>query len=227
MTGASRSAVSALVTLLTVLVAVQAGSGRVVANGDGTRGDLRSHPAVGRFSIVSEVGGAVWAFQPDGRLIVMGPGDLVARGTWQAGPDRADLDARLDVSVTGQKLHILGAVSPDAARVALYVEAVEPHDTEAGVPWPSISRLVGERVALAPDVAPSAGSWQQDCRRPAWLEGDAISWDRCAGDDTGSGSPAPALDVAEPSFAWPASSSPPQIRSGQLLPSPACAAPGM
>ena len=71
-------------------------------------------PALGgRFSVVSEAGGAVWSFLPGGRLVVLGPGELLAEGTWSPGALPGEVDAVLDVPVTEQVLDILGALSPD------------------------------------------------------------------------------------------------------------------
>ncbi len=63
---------------------------------------------LGRFSVVSDAGGAVWSFQPGGGLMVVGPGDLLAVGTWAPGPGSGEFDAELDVVVTGQVLSCPG-----------------------------------------------------------------------------------------------------------------------
>jgi len=135
---------------------------------------------VGRFSVDSEVGGAVWGFQPGGRLIVVGPGDLVARGTWSAGPQSGEVDARLTIDGSGQVLTILGAMSPDGQQVALYVAASEAATPDGWTPWPPESRLLGERLAPVADVGASPTPTQLDCLRPSWGPDAAVDWDRCA-----------------------------------------------
>lgn len=160
--------------------------------------DLRAHAAVGRFSVVSEAGGAVWAFDPDGRLVVLGPGDLVARGTWEAGPGASDLDAQLAVAVTGQHLQVMAAVSPDGARLALYIEAGEPAAPEDGAPWPNVSRLVAERVAMVPDAAPSPAPPERECRRPAWVDDSTVDWEPCPVSPSPDGQPGPSAGAAGP-----------------------------
>jgi hypothetical protein len=137
-------------------------------------------PVMGRFSVVSDAGGAVWSFQPGGELLVVGPGDLLAEGTWAPGPEAGDFDAELDVAVTGQALSILGAVSPDGRQVALYVAASEATSPLDGIPWPPVARLVGDRVGLVPDPTPSPTPPPADCLRPAWEAAASVDWDRCS-----------------------------------------------
>ena len=132
-----------------------------------------------RFSVISEVGGAVWAFLPGGELVVIGPGDLIARGTWRDGPEVGDLDATLTVETSGQDLTILGALSPDGQRIALYVAASEAPSPEGWAPWPVQSRLVGDRVDLVPAAEPSPEPTAIDCLRPAWGPEAVVDWDRC------------------------------------------------
>lgn len=137
-------------------------------------------PVIGGFSVVSDAGGAVWSFRPGGELMVVGPGDLLAEGTWGPGPEADDFDAELDVAVTGQALSILGAVSPDGRQIALYVAASEATSPMDGIPWPPVSRLVGDRVGLVPDPTPSPTPPPADCLRPAWGAAESVDWDRCS-----------------------------------------------
>lgn len=141
--------------------------------------DLAAHPAVGRFTVESAAGEALWVLQPDGRLVVLGPGDLVARGSWERGPGTSDLDADLHVRITGQDLRLLGAVSPDGDRLALYVEAGEPTAADDGAAWPPVSRLVGTRVVAVVDAAGSPPPPVLDCRRPVWLDTSRLDWLPC------------------------------------------------
>ena len=137
------------------------------------------HPVLGRYSVISEAGGAVWAFQSSGSLVVSGPGDLVATGTWSSVglADRA-FDALVEVGVTGQELSIVGEVSPDHAAVAMHVDASVPTAPDLAVPWPPESRLVGERLAMSTQPTPSS-SPDIDCRRPSWNQDGSIDWDPC------------------------------------------------
>ena len=117
------------------------------------------HDVVGRFSMVSEAGGGVWAFQASGKLIVTGPGDQIAEGTWSAADGSSSkFDAMLDVTVTGQQLKVLGDVSPDRQQAALLVIATPPNDEQNAVPWPAQSRLTGQRFGFVaePTAEPSA-----------------------------------------------------------------------
>ena len=88
--------------------------------------------------------------------MVVGPGDLLAEGNWAPGPDAGEFDAELDVAVTGQALSVLGAVSPDGSQIALYVAASEATSPLDGIPWPRVSRLVGDRVGLVADPTPES-----------------------------------------------------------------------
>jgi hypothetical protein len=135
---------------------------------------------LGRFSVVSDAGGAVWSFQPGGEIMVVGPGDLLAVGTWAPGPESGEFDAELDVVVTGQVLVVLGAVSPDGRQIALYVAASEATSPLDGIPWPAVSRLVGDRVGLVADPTPSPTPPPADCLRPAWGAAESVDWDRCS-----------------------------------------------
>lgn len=168
----------AAVVLLVTLIA----AGHATATSD-------ESPVVGRFSIISEVGGSVWAFESGGDLRVIGPGDLVSQGTWLQGPERGEFDASLAVEVTGQELAVLGAVSPDGLRVALYVRA-----TEATLPgnwdtWPPESRLQGELLSVTGDEAPSPTPEPLDCLRPTWASGTVVDWGRCGADTEPSATP--------------------------------------
>jgi hypothetical protein len=140
-------------------------------------------PVVGRYTVVSESGGAVWAIQPGGGLVVVGPGDLVSQGTWTEGPERGEFDATLDVEATGQELSVLGAVSPDGRQVALYVSATEATTPADWDPWPPESRLLGDRLAMTAAGTPSPSPAPMDCLRPAWAADTIVDWDRC--DDEG------------------------------------------
>jgi hypothetical protein len=157
---------------------------------DGGTGDAA---VVGRFSVDSPAGGAVWTFQEDGDLVVLGPGDLVARGSWTHGGLPGELDATLGLPITGQTLSVLGAVSPDGRQVALYVAASEAASPLDGSPWPAVSRLVGDRIGLIAEPTASPTAPAADCLRPAWLPDAAVDWDRC-GDQAGA-------PVASPSSA--------------------------
>jgi hypothetical protein len=134
----------------------------------------------GRFSVIANAGGAVWSFQPGGGLMVVGPGDLLAAGTWAPGSGPGEFDAELDVTITGQVLSILGAVSPDGGQVALYVAASEATSPLDGIAWPPVSRLVGERVGLVADPTPGPTPPPADCLRPEWSAAETVDWDRCS-----------------------------------------------
>lgn len=139
--------------------------------------------SAGRFSVISDAGGAVWAFQPGGELIVVGPGDLVARGAWRDGPEVGDLDATLTVEASGQDLTILGALSPDGQQVALYVVASEATSPESWAPWPPQSRLLGDRLDLVTAAEPSPSPPPLDCLRPVWASDALVDWDHCGDAD--------------------------------------------
>ena len=134
----------------------------------------------GRFSVVADAGGAVWSFQPGGGLMVVGPGDLLAAGTWTPGSGPGEFDAELDVAITGQVLSILGAVSPDGEQVALYVAASAATSPLDGIHWPPVSRLVGDRVGLVADPTPGPTPAPADCLRTAWSAAESVDWDRCS-----------------------------------------------
>jgi hypothetical protein len=137
-----------------------------------------AHPVEGRFSAASDAGGAVWAFQAGGSLIVVGPGEIVSEGSWRAAEGEREFDAELDVTITGQQLVVLGEAAPDGSSIAMYVTASEATDPTAWTPWPAESRLVGERFGMAPDETPAPSLSPQDCARPVWIDG-AVDWDRC------------------------------------------------
>jgi hypothetical protein len=142
-----------------------------------------------RFSVESEVGGAVWSFLEDGSLVVLGPGDLMAEGIWSEAPLEGTFDASLQVTVTDQALRILGALSPDGQRVALYVEATEPGAPDDGAPWPPVSRSTGDRVGLTEEASERPSPLPVDCLRPTWLDDRQVDWDPCG--DAPAASPGP------------------------------------
>jgi hypothetical protein len=150
----------------------------VVASSMASAATPGEHPVVGRFSITSDVGGAVWTFQPGGTLVIIGPGEIVSKGSWTPASGEHEFDASVDVEVTGQRLDVLGEVSPDGARVAIHVSASEAERPDDWTPWPAGSRLVGERFGMTPEPAPSPTPVPADCARPDWVDG-AIDWDRC------------------------------------------------
>jgi hypothetical protein len=167
-----RSAIISIAGALILLVAVVA---------SGVAQPAEDHPVVGRFSITSEAGGAVWAFQPSGALIVSGPGEIMATGTWAPADADREFDAVVDMTVTGQLLEALGQVSPDGRAIALYVTASEATRPQDWTPWPTESRLTGERFGMVTDPSPSPTPAPPDCARPDWVVG-IVDWDRC--DDT-------------------------------------------
>lgn len=138
-----------------VAVAAVVGWG-AVASSDGP--SVTGPDIVGRYALTSNAGGAVWAFEDDGDLYVVGPGELLAEGAWSPGPLGGLFDADVAVPVTGQQLDVMGAVSPDGLQIALHVRASEAATPGDGVPWPALSLLHGQRVGLAPDatVGPTA-----------------------------------------------------------------------
>jgi hypothetical protein len=182
--------------------------------------ELEAHPAVGRFTVESAAGEALWVLEPDGRLVVLGPGDLIARGSWERGPGTSDLDADLHVRITGQDLRALGAVSPDGDRLALYVEAGEPTAADDGAAWPPVSRLVGKRVVAVVDAADSPAPSVPDCRRPVWLDASRLDWLPCEEQALGDAppSPRPESDLAHAAHSAGPSSPPPGSPSQQQVP---------
>lgn len=139
------------------------------------------HAAVGRWTVTSDVGGSVWAFQPSGALIITGPGDILSQGTWTpaSGPD--ELDATVDVEVTGQVLEVLAQVAPDGSAIALYITATEATRPEDWQPWPAESRIVGQRFGMMVEQTPEPSPPPVDCLRPRWVAGE-VDWDRCDGE---------------------------------------------
>jgi hypothetical protein len=153
------------------------------------------HAVVGRFSITSEAGGAVWAFQPGGLLVLTGPGEISSRGTWSAAPGERDFDASVDYDIAGQSLVIQGQVAPDGAAIAVHVRASaasKPGDAE---PWPSESRLLGERFGMTAEATPAPSQRPVDCSRPRWVDGE-VDWDRC--DDLPAGASPSASPAGRP-----------------------------
>lgn len=139
------------------------------------------HPVVGRWTVTSDAGGAVWAFQPSGVLVVTGPGEISSEGTWSpaAGPD--ELDATVDVMVTGQELRVLAQVAPDGMGLALYVTASDATRPDDWHPWPAESRLVGLPFGMMVEETPEPTEAPVECLRPLWVEGE-VDWDRCDAD---------------------------------------------
>lgn len=188
-------------TLLTALLAVVAiGAGVLSAERVTTTDD---HDVIGRFNIDSEAGGAVWSFQIGGELVIVGPGDLVARGTWAPTVGAArEFDAAVAVRVTGQKLQAMGEVAPDGGRIAMFVEATDATHADRGVPWPAESQLIGGRLGMTPSATPVPSAVAFDCQRPTWIGGGEVDWDRCNdadGSDQSSGmaaSPVPSTSAA-------------------------------
>ena len=136
------------------------------------------HPVVGRFAVTSEAGGAVWAFQAGGMLVVSGPGEILSEGSWIPASGEREFDATIEMTVTGQTLEVMGQVSPDGAAVAVHVAASEPTRPDDWTPWPSVSRLVGERLRMVTEPGASPVPTPLDCARPEWVEA-AVDWDRC------------------------------------------------
>jgi hypothetical protein len=143
----------------------------------------QEHPVVGRWSITSDAGGAVWAFQPSGVLVISGPGEIMSEGTWTAASAEDELDARVDVLVTGQQLTVMAQVSPDATAIALYATATEATRPDDWRPWPTESRLVGERFGMMVEGTPEPTMPPVECLRPQWVDG-AVDWDRCDDEPT-------------------------------------------
>lgn len=142
------------------------------------------HPVVGRWSITSDAGGAVWAFQPSGALVVTGPGEIMSEGTWTPASGADELDATVDVQVTGQQLEALVQVSPDVAEIALYITATDATRPDDWRPWPPESRLVGQRFGMVVEETPQPSEAPADCLRPQWLDGE-VDWDRCDEEPSG------------------------------------------
>jgi hypothetical protein len=140
--------------LLATRAAAVAAAAALLGSPVAASGDAPGGGAVhtqGRYAVTSEAGGAVWVFEADGDLFVVGPGELLAEGAWSPGSLDGLFDAGVEVPVTGQRLGIMGAISPDGLHVALLVRASEAATPDDGVAWPALSLLHGERVGLAPD----------------------------------------------------------------------------
>ncbi len=138
---------------------------------------------IGRWVVEAEPGGAVWAFQPEGSLVITGPGELLSEGSWSAAPDEGAFDATVQVDASGQVLEVLGQVSDDGAAVALYIVATEASKPDDWTPWPAESRVVGHPFGMSPSASPVATTPPVDCLRPRWI-GDQVDWDRCDGSVT-------------------------------------------
>jgi len=138
------------------------------------------HAVVGRYAVESAAGGAVWAFQSSGKLVVIGPADLMSEGAWTAVPGSASkFDATLEVTVTSQRLMILGDVSPSGSEIALYVAATPPDDEQGALPWPPESRLTGLSLSVVPELTPAPSLDAMECLRPAWSADRSIDWEPC------------------------------------------------
>jgi hypothetical protein len=135
-------------------------------------------PMEGRYAVVSQAGGAVWDFLPDGRLVIVGPVDLVAEGEWMPVADPGAFDASVDIELTGQALSVMGTFAPDGQRVALHVVASEARRPGDGATWPAESRLVGERIGMAEEEA-SPTPRADECLRPTWTDAATVDWDPC------------------------------------------------
>ena len=169
-TSAGRSIVASLAASMLLLTAV-------VVTGM-AQDEADDHPVVGRWTIESDVGGSVWAFQPSGALIITGPGDILSQGRWTPADGADELDASVDVEVTGQQLDILAQVAPDGRNIALYVTATEAERPDDWYPWPPESRLVGQRFGMMVEETPQPSETPVDCLRPQWVGGE-VDWDRC------------------------------------------------
>jgi hypothetical protein len=133
---------------------------------------------IGRWVVEAEPGGAVWAFQPEGGLVITGPGELLSEGTWSPAIEEGAFDATVQVAASGQVLEVLGQASDDGSAVALYVAATEASKPDDWTPWPAESRLVGHPLGMSPSASPEASTPPLDCLRPAWI-GEQVDWDRC------------------------------------------------
>ena len=165
---AGRSAIASLGAAIILLSAV-------VASG---LAQSAEHPVVGRWTVTSDAGGAVWAFQPSGKLVVTGPGEINAEGRWTPAAGADELDASVDVTVTGQELDVLAQVAPDGSALALYVTATEATRPQDWHPWPAESRLIGQPFGMMVEETPQPTQAPVECLRPQWVDGE-VDWDRC------------------------------------------------
>jgi hypothetical protein len=137
--------------------------------------------SAGRFSVISEAGGAVWAFQPGGELVVVGPGDLVARGAWRDGPEVDDLDATLRVEASGQDLTIR---VPSARWATRALRGGQRSDVARGLGALAAPVAPGGRPRGAVTTTePSPTPPPLDCLRPVWASDVLVDWDRCGDAD--------------------------------------------
>lgn len=136
------------------------------------------HQVEGRFAVTSEAGGAIWAFQPGGLLILTGPGDISSEGTWGPAAGEREFDATIEYGIAGQTLTVRGEVAPGGDAIAVYVQATDAQRPGDADPWPSESRLLGERLGMVPEATPAPSAPPPDCLRPQWLDG-MVDWDRC------------------------------------------------
>lgn len=165
---AGRSAVASIGAAILLLAAV-------VVSG---LAQSQDHPVVGRWTITSEAGGAVWAFQPSGTLIVTGPGEISAAGSWTPAEGQDELDATVEVTVTGQELDVLAQVAPDGSALALYITATAATRPDDWRPWPATSRLIGQPFGMMVEETPPPTAAPVECLRPQWIDGE-VDWDRC------------------------------------------------
>jgi hypothetical protein len=172
----TRGQIGTLLLLLLLLAA--AGLAPASLTRTAAANTVDDHDVVGRFSITSDAGGAVWAFQPSGLLIVTGPGDIISAGSWTPASGDREFDAVVDYDIAGQTLTIQGQVAPDEHGIAIYVLGTEAQRPGDGEPWPAVSRLIGERVALTPETTALPSPAPIDCVRPDWVDGE-VDWDRC------------------------------------------------
>ena len=107
-TSFGRSAAASLAGAILLLTAVAITS--LAAN------TTEDHPVVGRWNVISDAGGAVWAFQPSGVLVVTGPGEITSEGSWTPAAGPEELDATVDAQITGQQLAAMAQVSPTGPR---------------------------------------------------------------------------------------------------------------
>jgi len=186
-----RPAISGFMVAVSLLIAVAGSSlGTDATDATETSEASADHAVLGRFAIISEAGGAVWAFQPAGELIVTGPGEITSKGSWSAADTERGFDAAIDVTITDQQLSVMGQVSPDGGSIALYVTATEATRPYDWVPWPAESCLTGERFGMVPDATPPPSPPSSpsppsppspppsDCACPEWVHG-VVDWDRC------------------------------------------------
>jgi hypothetical protein len=175
-------------TVLAVALSTLLGAAVIATTASATAADSGSdHAVIGRFALTSEAGGAIWAFQPSGLLVLTGPGDIISHGTWSVGPGERDFDADIDYDIAGQTLSVKGQVAPDGQAIAVFVAATDARKPGDADPWPTESRLRGERLGMVGEPSPLPSATPVDCLRPQWMSAE-VDWDRC---DAPDGSQAP------------------------------------